>query len=430
MNHSKLSKHSQPTLQYSLGTTQFPKKEASQASTKKPVAKDPKDPKKKRKLDASDMQNFDWLNPVKPVVDDEAVAAKEGPSSMLESWDNIKPDPDLVAYLQQRLEDKEGGEDNADLEMDVRVFLSNPPYKGKHVKGYKESIKDLGLRWVKNPDFVEGAGYDPMCPPGWFAASTLRDLHAVLQLPATAKDKRVWHPWQLAGEDFACSYLLSVITEFYADQKRTVEANQKKMEEQRKRQAEAVAASTSMVSSNDSATDIAELLGAMRTMEPSVPEYVYDAAAIASSASEATLGPMMCSNAKRVFRALHLKLLTPAQVAQADWEPDHVKQMRALTERRRAGGAGTKITTAPASHRKEITKNETRKEKEEKVEEKEEEVAVLQTDEYIQAQRARADAAENQAILSRLWDVSHVPRLPSSPTFGYADQFGPESDKS
>lgn len=314
----------------------------SQKLSIKPVAKrnalqyeKKKPPVKRRKFARTDFKSFEWLNPVKvdanigcgDNVIDAAIARQQ---QTLDQMGVKPPLPKLITFLQERitfLEERNllglrihDGSEAIVVAMHARSYLLNTPYLGKHIKGYKESLKDHGARWLKNTNFDDGDGYDQDNPPGWFVALDTGVLRTLLTLPRTAKRQRAWTP--LGCDEALCVELRNILVDFDASVKASEKAAQKASEEKRREQA---ARAATAVVGTDSSKDVVRLQAVMGE----VKEWTYDAASIAASATVSELGPPMSSNALRVWRALKLGLLTPVQVASQDYVPERCKNSRA-----------------------------------------------------------------------------------------------------
>ena len=313
---------------------------------KKPV------PKKKRKFEPKDFKRFEWLNPVTSTTEVDAAAAAQ--QEQMVALGVKMPEASFIEFLNGRVAKA------VDRTMtEARSLLLNMPIKGRHIKGFKEGLKDVGARWWKNPAFDEEAAeeYDPDCPPGWFVAPSISTLGALLGLPKTQKKKRAWIPLY-DGEEIGeqmCQTVITLLKDYEAETKAQQTAAQKEAEAKRRQQAERA---SSVVVGADAQDHVDKLTASMKA-DGECDDWVYDKSEIMLSAIVPELGPMMSSNALRVWRALKLGLLTAAQVAAGDFVPEHSKQSK--SRRTLATAAATEAKTAIVAEKTEKTEQKKQK---------------------------------------------------------------------
>ena len=203
-------------------------------------------------------------------------------------------------------------------EMNALQYLKREkPFKGKHMKAYKGSLKEAGVKWFKNENHVPG---DWNSTFGWYVACSLKDLKAVLQLPLTKDGSKAWHPIDLEEDDVhvVCRYVLDLLDEFEdkknkeLERQRLAALSSKNEKEKRLRQ------DAAGLVVNDRDDEIERLVRALSI--EGEPEWKYDTELIKSSSTSDRLGPAMSTNALRVLRALHLNILTPEEVRNGDFQ--------------------------------------------------------------------------------------------------------------
>jgi hypothetical protein len=111
----------------------------------------------------------------------------------------------------------------------------------------------------------------------------------------------------------------------------------------------------------DSEEDIKRLVEKLST---ETTTWTYDADLIRSSATSDRLGPAMTSNAKRVLRALHLKILTREDVLRGDFHGFDVREVNKQRMRRERASTMGKSKVGSSSNSMMKKGNETKKEEE------------------------------------------------------------------
>lgn len=210
----------------------------------------------------------------------------------------------------------------------LQYLKREKPFKGKHMKAYKGSLKEAGVKWFKNENHVPG---DWNSTFGWYVACSIKDLKAVLQLPLTKDGNKAWHPIDLEEEDVhvVCRYVLEVLDEFEdkkneeLERQRLAALSSKNEKERRLRQG-----AVGLVV-DDRQGEIERLVRVLSIEGES--KWKYDPELIKSSSTSDRLGPAMSTNALRVLRALHLKILTPSEVRNADF---HGYDIRVINKQR------------------------------------------------------------------------------------------------
>ena len=323
---------------------------------KKPPTATPVAKKKKQKF-SEEFAKRTWLST--PVDPSTAVKAAESSQSSQSSQPSASADADAPREYknpvdQVRIDEEfqafvrdysQSGTDSK--QMAVQYLRRSAPFKGTHIKGYKATLKEAGLRWWKNEDHIQN---DRSSPFGWFVACCLADLKRVLQLPLTKSGEKAWFPVDIPEEDSAivCRYVLEVIDEFEDRKRQKLERdrlaalNSKTDKEKRLRQDAA-----GMVV-DDRPEEIAKLVDKLSVSDDNV--WKYDAELIKKSATSDRLGPAMSTNALRVLRALHLKILTPEEVRAGDFQGVDIRSINAdRMKRERASVASVAAAAAPAS---------------------------------------------------------------------------------
>lgn len=278
----------------------------------------PKPVVKKKKYSAVDMKST-WLTPKTeaPEVEDVSVDGEQ-------TWKPrpfiCKIDDALMEWL--RKYDTEG-DDRMDQARDY--LMRGPPFKGTHDKNYKSSIKEHGLEYIKNSEFVEGSFNGQKF--GWWSAHDTKELKAVLTMARKHNGDRAWSPCDL--DDIAMSFVDSLL-EQYGEYKKEKEEKARQEEEERRKAKEKALGRGSGVYCEDLMVDIQSIAEYMKA--GGYPDWEYDRALIASSAACAALGPMTPTHAIRVRRGLRFNLITPKQVHLGQWDTDATIAMRKREE--------------------------------------------------------------------------------------------------
>ena len=251
--------------------------------------------------------------------------------------------------------------DLGDAERTALSYLrSGPPYKGRHMKGYKGSLKEQGAKWLKNPDCPDSSGefagssrgapsFRRRVPFGWYVAPSLDVLRRLLLLPRTSDGRRAWWPIgngldeeaaqaaERAGEAhdggagiFATRLVLELVEDFDSKQRDAKERERERALEAKRAHEQASNASKSAAKSGNSDKSGKTTLASDDTPDEierlvKILKRPYDASLIAKSATCDRLGPRMSTNARRVLRALHLKILTPHHVRSGNFEGNDVR---------------------------------------------------------------------------------------------------------
>ena len=276
----------------------------------------PKKPVAKKKVTAADMKST-WLTPKAEVSE---TATEEGEEDKFASRAPVyTTDSNLVDFLQHF------DAMNDDALLSAREYLlRGPPFRGRHDREYKLSIKELGLKWLKNPDHVEGVWDGQKF--GWYVAHDVKELKAVLTMPRKLDGERAWSPCDM---EELTTRAVNDLMERYADM-RSKKEERARMEVEERRKAKEKALGKGGVAGDDSAEHIARLKQLMAL--GGFPDWEYDRELVASSSTFANLGPQMPTNALRVCRGLHLKIITAEQVSKRQWEPDDVVRKRKRDE--------------------------------------------------------------------------------------------------
>lgn len=278
----------------------------------------PKKPVTKKKVTAADMKST-WLNP-KTEKPEDVPTIDQGDAPKF-SAPVFTVNEDLNKFL---VEMDSEGDDRIDQAREY--LLRGPPFKGTHDKNYKVAIKDTGCKWMKNPDFVEGE-WGSGQRFGWYVAHDTKELKAVLTLPRKIDGERAWSPCDL--EDVSMRYVDELIDR-HTEHKCEKEEKLRKAEEERRKEKERALGRGIGASQADLPHDIQAIKDYMTA--GGFPDWEYDRDIIASSAPAAHLGPMTPTHALRVRRGLRHNIITPAQVARAQWESDETIRKREREE--------------------------------------------------------------------------------------------------
>ena len=280
------------------------------------VYEKPKKAIPKKKLTAADTKAT-WLNPAAndPVDESEQTAETSNPQVV-----TCTTDGDFNKWLVNY-------DTMADINMDFArdYLLRGPPFKGSHDKNYKVSIKDTGLQWLKNPEFVEGVRDGQKF--GWYVAHDIHELKLALSMPRKVDGERAWYPCDIG--DVAVRYVADLIDEYTNEKDKEEERRRAEAEEKRNAREAALGRGSGRFEADDS-HDINAICELMRL--GGYHDWKYDQKLIASSASAHDLGPMTNTHALRVHRALRLRIVTPDQVAIGQWESDEAIRKRKLKE--------------------------------------------------------------------------------------------------
>ena len=279
-------------------------------------------------------------------------------------------DEEFEMYLESHSKSSERYDLGAYAIIALEYLKQGPPYKGVHLKDYKTSLKERGAKWMKNPDHVPGT-WDPTQKFGWYVCTCIKDLKSVLTLPLTYNGERAWYPDVVNADDdedggsssnTICMHVLELIDQFEDSKKRKLEAERiAHLAAKNAKDAKLKQAAMGTVW-EDSEEDIKRLVEKLST---ETTTWTYDANLIRSSATSDRLGPAMTSNAKRVLRALHLKILTREDVLKGDFHGFDVREINKQRMRReRASAALGKSKVGSSSNSKMMeTKNEEERER-------------------------------------------------------------------
>lgn len=269
----------------------------------------------KKKLNGSDMKTT-WLNP-KPAPDNIEKPEDQEDFKFKQRAPVYTHDEALNAYL--KTVDTEG-----DFCTDqAREFLMRgPPFRGIHDKQYKASIKEAGLQWLKNPDFVEGE-WGTGQRFGWYVAHDIKELKAVLSMARKVDGERAWSPCDM---DEIATRAVNELMDQHAEVKRKKDDEMRVAEEERRKAKEQALGRGSGMQQADLPHDIQAIAEYMAV--GGYPDWKYDRELIASSAACAALGPITPTHAIRVRRGLRFNIITPKQVHLGQWDSDAVIAMR------------------------------------------------------------------------------------------------------
>lgn len=254
----------------------------------------------KKKVTASDM-HATWLTPAveKPSEEQETKPA--------ESESKYKGAPHVYTHdeaLNKWLV-KFDAEGEQPWEEARDYLLRGPPFKGKHDKLYKASIKETGVRWLENPNRVEG---DRNIPWGWMVAHDVKELKAVLNLSRKLDGERAWLPCDIGDVSMR---FVDELLEMYATHRAKEDDKAREAEDARRKAKEAALGRGSGVLQADLVNDIQAIAEYMKN--GGYPEWEYDRELIASSAACSALGPLTPTHAIRVRRGLRFNIITPKQ---------------------------------------------------------------------------------------------------------------------
>lgn len=272
------------------------------------VYEKPKKAVPKKKLAPSDMKST-WLNPKMEVAEKDV---EDGQDDKFASSARVYfVDNELVAFLKSF-----DVEDDENLLFGREYLLRGPPFKGKHDKHYKQSLKDLGLRWLPNPESVQG---DYNIAFGWYVAHDVKELKTVLNMPRKMDGERAWMPCDM--DEFQARAVDELVDKHAEFRKEREEQSRAAEDARRKAKNEALGRGNGVYEA-DLPHDIETIREYM--VSGGFPDWEYNRELIASSAGCAALGPVTHTNAIRVIRGLRFNVITPAQVARGQWESDAV----------------------------------------------------------------------------------------------------------
>lgn len=83
-----------------------------------------------------------------------------------------------------------------------KYLLRGPPYRGTHARDTKESIKELGATWMKNPLKLDEVHNDVAF--GWFGTTSEKVLVDLIRMPQITQKRRKYHsppPWKACACD-------------------------------------------------------------------------------------------------------------------------------------------------------------------------------------------------------------------------------------
>ena len=280
-----------------------------QIEKKKPAAK------KAKKKPISECVKNTWLSKQKQDNDAEEKVEEDATNqSGFKEYKNpeIQPDPEFETFVRSY------------KTMDVSEYVHNAleylrsglPFKGDHLKLYKGSLKESGAKWFKNENHVQGEWGSKF---GWFVAISRRELKSLLQLPLTKNGDKAWTPCGIAEEEsihFVCKSILALLEEFEQNMKDGLEKKRREAEAERDSKKQRLRQDAAGQVREDTEEDIRRLV---EKLSINGDVWEYDSGFIQSSATSDRLGPAMSTNAKRVLRALHLKILTPEDVLSGDF---------------------------------------------------------------------------------------------------------------
>lgn len=263
------------------------------------------------KLTASEVNRPSWMISEKEKAATAAAAKEAAATEEKDKFASTAPvytmDKKLVDFLKTyKIETEEA--------QYAHAYLSaGPPFKGIHDKLFKLSIKELGLKWLKNPEFVHKINQRF----GWYVAHNVRELREALRMPRKVDGDRAWAPSDL---DEASSRQVGELLEEYTESRRVAEEKaQRDDEERRKLKAVALGRGNGGIHA-DAPRDIEAIRSYM--LAAGYTNWAYDRDLIATSSSCAALGPTTATNALRVHRGLRHDIITPMQVALGQWLSD------------------------------------------------------------------------------------------------------------
>ena len=148
---------------------------------------------------------------------------------------------------------------------------------------------------------------------------------------------------------------------------------------------------------DDRPEEIAKLVDKLSVSDDNV--WKYDAELIKKSATSDRLGPAMSTNALRVLRALHLKILTPEEVRAGDFQGVDIRSINAdRMKRERASAASVASVTAAAPRPVKKAKVAVREEDIDHLKMYEQTRVYLKTDEELESEsKDQQDEASGQA---------------------------------
>jgi len=263
-----------------------------------------------KKVDPGTFQRPLWMK-TKEEREEKVTDDVDGDQAIDKTMSVATIDPELASFLEDASTD--------DMSR-AYAYLLRPPWRGRHDKLYKQSVKDAGLRWQKNPAFQEGGPYGGP-PPGWFATTDHTSLLKVLTLPRKEGGERAWQPVDgdgLRDDEFDEDEARGVATllDGFFEAMRVRRAAAREASAKRAAELEAARRARTETVGDDFASDVDGVYALMTAA--GYDEWVYKAGELEHTTRMAHLGPRG-SIAFRLHRALRIGVLTPAQLARGEF---------------------------------------------------------------------------------------------------------------
>ena len=266
-------------------------------------------------------------------------APEKTPVKLQFSTRNLKPTDDdskkaeakrvdspLISWLREGNGDREGY-------MEAREYLMiGPPYKGDSDFKAKELVKETGGKWMPNP--LKEQGVKNGITSGWWSAPDDAVLEALIKLPYNERGYARWLPLNVPMP--SALKVVKLIKEF--------EAYKKIKEDEAQQQRVAQQASASHAAQTRARDDVPDSkLEEVRSLWERFKVRA-DAEMLTIASRADTLGPHSgISPARRLARALHHNLVTPAQCAAHDFDDKSRKKVaRNTTSSSKDGGEPSK----------------------------------------------------------------------------------------
>ena len=208
---------------------------------------------------------------------------------------------------------EEGNGDRLGYEYAHEYLKAGPPYKGDSDFQAKDTIRDLGGKWMENPLKIDKDARDGIMR-GWRVAWDAKDLEALITAPRNSKGKRIWTAIDVP--DSHHDKMLRLMREYEGHQLVTTE------EAEKKRKADAAASSSRAEAQKEELKNLNLQQDTEDDIKRLKDEYDVDWSfdlAMKAQAS-ACLGPQMTTAIGRVLRGLKFKIISPEQASVGNFE--------------------------------------------------------------------------------------------------------------
>lgn len=270
-------------------------------------------------------------------------------------------DKDFMQFLESQMQNESNSIFKAAT---IRYMIKGPPFKGRHSTGFKTALNGAGAKWLKNEHREESQRYDPDNPYGWYVACSVHDLKQLASLLCKKDGERAWFPYGIDDENgnLTCRLIREICQEF-EDEKQAKLELQRRQEAKRRSDLQDKNRQDAIGRVLPDTQEEIEKLVQFLSVDGHV--WKYDSSLIRSSCTSDRLGPAMRTNAQRVIRGLHHKILTPHDVRKGDFEGFdrrienslRMKAEKRRMERMTASNSNSKTQTAVSSTDDQLTFN-------------------------------------------------------------------------